>query len=269
MKIIDSHVHIYPEKIAERASQSIADFYNMPVKYDGTVQKLIEICERNQITNCVICSVATIPERVNVINEFIAESANASKRSKDSTVTFTGLCALHPEMTEAEIDAELMRAKSAGLKGIKLHPDFQEFRIDDKNAYKIYERAEGKFPILFHTGDKRYNYSNPNRLAKILRDFPKLTAIGAHFGGWSEWGDADCLTGFENLYVDTSSSLYELKPEAAKKLIRMFGENRVLFGSDYPMWNAEDEIKLIENLKLSERVKELIFHKNAERVYKL
>jgi hypothetical protein len=212
---------------------------------------------------CVACSVATSPEQVYIINDFMS---NASKASKGF---FTCLAALHPGMTEAELDAELDRAEALGLRGIKLHPDFQRFRIDDRAVYKIYERAEGRFPILFHTGDKRYDFSKPAYLAKVLQDFPKLTAIGAHFGGWSEWGDVGCLAGFDNLYIDTSSSLYELDYTRAKEIIAMFGAERVMFGTDYPMWDADGELAHIEALGLSEREKQLILYKNAARLYGL
>jgi hypothetical protein len=263
MKIIDSHVHIYPDKIAERASQSTSDFYDIHVKYDGTVSKLLEICRRNNIVKCVACSVATVPEQVPIINSYMAECA------KNSNDFFVCLAALHPAMSGLEIEAELARAETLGLRGIKLHPDIQKFAIDDPAVFKIYEQASGKFSILFHTGDSRYNFSNPPKLAKILREFPKLTAVGAHFGGWSEWGDVDCLAGFENLYVDTSSSLYELSSDDANKLINMYGEERVMFGTDYPMWDAGGELEFIEKLNLSERAKRLIFYENAERLYGL
>jgi len=261
MKIIDSHVHIYPDKIAERASEGISDFYDMPVKYDGTISKLREICRRTGVVKCIACAVATSPEQAPIINDYMIQSA------KESNGFFTCLCALHPAMSQAEIERELEKAAASGLAGIKLHPDFQRFAIDDPAVFKIYEQAEGKFPILFHTGDSRYNFSNPAKLANLLREFPRLTAIGAHFGGWSEWGDVGCLEGFENLYVDTSSSLYELSADEANRLIKMFGEERVMFGTDYPMWDADGEIAFIEKLGLSERVKELIFYKNAERLY--
>ena len=263
MNIIDAHVHIYPDKIAGKASGSISAFYDIHVSYDGTIAKLTDICRRNNIVKCVACSVATSPEQAPIINTFMAESA------KQSNGFFTCLAALHPGMTEPELDSELDRAEMLGLRGIKLHPDFQRFRINDRAVYKIYERAEDRFPILFHTGDKRYDFSKPAYLANVLRDFPRLTAIGAHFGGWSEWGDVDCLAGFENLYIDTSSSLYELDYGRAKELIAMFGEERVLFGTDYPMWGAGEELEHIGRLGLSERALQLILHDNAERLYGL
>lgn len=263
MKIIDAHTHIYPDKIAVKASAGISAFYDIHVKYNGTIAELLEICERNNIEKCVCCAVATSPEQVKIINDFIYSSVS------ESGGKFIGLCALHPAMTEPEVENELSRAKTLGLRGIKLHPDFQRFAIDDPAVFSIYEQASGNLPILFHTGDRRYSFSNPARLAKVLRLFPNLTAIGAHFGGWSEWGDVGCLKGFENLYVDTSSALYDLSPRDANNLINLFGAERVMFGTDYPMWDADGELVFIEKLGLSEEVKELIFYENVKRLYNL
>ena len=90
-----------------------------------------------------------------------------------------------------DAEGEILRIKAMGLRGIKLHPDFQKFEIDDEKmfpTYKILERE--KLPILFHTGDKRYNFSGPRHLIKIMEKFPDLVCIGAHFGGWSMWDEA-------------------------------------------------------------------------------
>ena len=81
---------------------------------------------------------------------------------------------------------------SLGLKGVKLHPDFQNFEADSPCAMSIFELcAEAGLPVLVHTGDYRFDYSNPNRIANVLRAFPKLKFVGAHFGGWSVWDEAD------------------------------------------------------------------------------
>lgn len=97
--------------------------------------------------------------------------------------------------------------------------------------------------------------------------FPNLKVIGAHFGGWSEWEDAeDCLAGRDNLWVDTSSSLYAMEPERAKALIEHFGADKVLFGTDYPMWEASEELKRFNRIPLSEEEREMILHENAEKL---
>lgn len=259
MKIFDTHVHIFPDKIASKASVNIGKFYDLAMEYDGSVTKELELVEENHVDKCLVQSVATTASQVTHINDFIAKAVN------EHSDKFVGFCSLHPDLTKEKIEAEVDRIISLGLKGIKLHPDFQKFKIDDREAYKIYEIAEDrKLPILFHTGDFRYEYSSPSRLANVLGDFPKLIAIGAHFGGWSEWDEGErCLADKENVYVDTSSSFYSMSPEKAKEYINAFGEDRVMFGTDYPMWNLKNELEYMDKISLSDEAREKIMYKNA------
>ena len=122
--------------------------------------------------------------------------------------------------------------------------------------------------MLLHTGDRRFDYSNPNRLLPVLERFPHLTVIGAHFGGYSVWQDAtEMLAGHENLYVDCSSSLFAMSPEEGRRLVRAWGADRVLFGTDYPMWNPTEEVARVEALGLTEEENEQVFHRNAEKLF--
>jgi len=262
--IFDSHAHIFPEKIAEKASANIAAFYNMRVLYDGRVSTLKRLCRGNGIDGCLVCSVATKAEQAASINDFISGVA------AESGGFFTGLCSLHPGMSQKELDSEIDRAVSIGLKGVKLHPDFQEFKADGGEAYKIYEVIGNRLPVLIHAGDSRFDYSSPKRIANAVRRFDNMTVIAAHFGGWSEWGDAvKLLTGLDNVYVDTSSSLYALDKKTAREYIAAFGCDRTLFGTDYPMWNAGDELKMFGELKLDDDTAGKILYKNAARLFNL
>ena len=155
-----------------------------------------------------------------------------------------------------------------GLKGVELHPDIQGFKLDDYRMLKIYELCEGRLPLLVHTGDNRYDYSNPNRVIPILDIYKDLVFIGAHFGGWSIWEEATKqLSGYKNFYVDCSSSLYAISPEKARELIMAYGTDRVLFGTDYPMWNPEDEIERFLSIDLTEEQREDIFYNNAAKLF--
>lgn len=262
--VFDSHVHIYPQKIAQKASAAIGDFYSIQMHFDGSLGTLKELCKKYHIDRCLVHSVATTSAQVAKINDFISESVN------ESNGKFVGFCTMHPDLTKKEIADEIDRIISLGLKGIKLHPDFQKFAIDSPEAYKIYEVAEGRIPILFHTGDVRYNYSSPDKLAKALDDFPKLTVIGAHFGAWSEWDMGwHYLADYENCYVDTSSSFYGITNEQAKQYISAFGYEKVLFGSDYPMWNVGEELERFKSLQLDSKQEEAILYGNICRLLKI
>lgn len=256
--VIDAHAHIFPDKIAEKAVEGIGSFYDLKMRFDGKVSTLLDIGARVGVDKFIVQSVATTPAQVQHINDFIAESV---RQYPDKLI---GFCTIHPDFPD--IEGEIDRAEKMGLKGVKIHPDFQRFCIDDEKALRIYRHIEGRLPILVHTGDFRYEYSKPRRMARVLDMFPKLDVIGAHFGGWSEWQDvAEAYKG-RRIYVDTSSSLYELPPERARMLIDTFGVDYVLFGTDYPMWNAEEELKYIDKIPLTAEEKEKILHKNAERL---
>lgn len=260
--IIDCHCHIYPDKIADKAVEAIGDFYDLPMCYDGRSATLIDKSSKIGVVHNVIFSVATTPNQVNSINSFIARCV------AEGHGRFTGLGSLHPE-TE-NIAEEIEFIKKLGLKGVKLHPDFQKFRLDDEKLFSIYEACSSELPVLLHTGDYRYDYSNPERMAKVLEKFPELTVIGAHFGGWSLWEKAtDLLCGYENFYVDCSSSFNWMTPEKAKKLIRKYGADKVLFGTDFPMWSYEDEYNFFSSLNLTDEENRKILYKNAEKLFSI
>ncbi|MBR5668613.1 MAG: amidohydrolase family protein, partial [Spirochaetales bacterium] len=143
------------------------------------------------------------------------------------------------------------------------------FALDDERARRIFELCEeAGLPVLLHTGDRRYDYSNPNRLKKVLKMFPDTTFIGAHFGGWSIWEEATReLHGYDNLFVDSSSTFHWVEHSKVKDFIRAYGSDRVMFGSDFPMWDVEHEIRYMMELKLTDEEYENVFHGTAERVF--
>ena len=258
--IIDSHVHIFPDKIAEKAVAGIGKFYDLPMRHDGKLDTVFAEGRKAGIDKFVILSVATVPEQVASINNFLAENV---RKHGDKLI---GFCAMHPGFQG--IEAELERAREMGLVGIKLHPDFQRFDIDDEKAFEIYRAAEGKMPVLFHTGDYRTGWSKPEKMAKVMDLFPNLDVIASHFGGWSEWERTPEAYKGRNVYVDTSSSLYKLTPDEVRYMVDSFGADHILFGTDFPMWNMSDELELFNKLPLTAEERELILHENMENLLK-
>jgi len=258
--IIDAHAHIFPEKIAAKAAVGIGEFYDLNMENDGTLATLLRICDKAGVDRCIVQSVATVPQQVQSINNFIAESV------QQYPDRLNGFGALHPDYED--IDGEVQRIVDLGLKGIKLHPDFQRFQIDDEKVFPIYEAASREgLPILIHAGDHRYDFSGPKRLYKAAKLFPELIFIGAHFAGWSQWDEAEELyDNYRNIYVDLSSSLYDMTPEHAARLIHVFGADRVMFGTDYPMWTADEELERFATVPLTDEERELILYKNALRL---
>lgn len=253
-RVFDIHAHIFPDKVAEKAVASIGAFYSSPIAGKGTAADLNERSTRAGFEKSLVHSTATKPEQVRSINEFIRFTVSLQPR-------LIGFGSLHPAYPD--IDAEVEWIISSGLRGIKLHPDFQSFNIDAPEMTPIYRAAEGRLPILMHMGDDRGDASSPKRLARVIEKFPKLTFIAAHLGGYQKWAEAqECLPG-SGAFFDTSSSLAFMKPERAVELIRSFGSRQVFFGTDYPMWEPAGELERFMKLDLTEEEKRDILWNNA------
>lgn len=263
MQIINSHAHIYPEKIAQKATDTIGVFYDIKMEMPaGTAQMLIADGSKAGIEKFVVHSVATTAHQVRSINEFI-------KREMEEHPQFIGFMTLHPDLTEQEVEHEVGWAIENGFKGIKLHPDFQKFNIDDENVEKFYKSASGKLPILFHIGDDRYDYSKPEKLIRVAKKFPETTFIAAHFGGYRCWDDAVLYQGLKNVYFDTCSSLPFISPNKAKEIIDLLGADKFFFATDFPMWDAVGELERFNKIPLTDDEREMIFSKNIKRLLKL
>ena len=259
--VVDAHCHIYPEKIAAKAAGATDKFYGVEGFGKGTVKDLKKVCKRNGVDHAIVQSVATTPKQVKSINEFI------SLEVKNNDGFLTGLGTLHPDSDDIKGDVD--HIIELGLKGVKLHPDIQGFRVDDDKLFKIYEICqEEKLTMLVHTGDYRYDNSNPDRVLNVLQNFKNLTFIGAHFGGWSVWEEAaKKLSDIPNFYVDCSSSFGFSDEVDFKEITLMYGTDRVLFGTDYPMWGAKEEIKKLIKLGLSKEDNRKILGENAKKLF--
>lgn len=261
MQIIDIHTHIYPDDIAQKATDSVRHFYDLGTDgLNGTVDMLLQRKQAAGIDRCVVLPVAIRPDRVRHINTFIVEQADIHR-------DFIGFGTVHAGM-EA-IGHEVDWILDHGLHGIKMHPDSQRFAIDDLRLFPMYEAAEGKLPVLIHMGDKRYDYSHPLKLHRILDLFPRLQVIAAHFGGYSMYQDACDILWDTDCVFDISSSLMFLPDGMAERYINTYGPGRVAFGSDYPMWDPATEVERLLKLKLSPEQLEQVAWKTASRVLRL
>ena len=262
MKFIDIHTHIYPDKIARKASDSVRDFYRIRGSYemDGSADMLLTRGKEAGISRFVVLPVSNSPDRVRHINEFILEQEKQNPE-------LIGFGTLHADMEKIQEEADWIL--QSGLKGIKMHPDSQRFPIDDPRLLPVYDAIQGKLPVMLHMGDQRYNYSHPVRLRKVLDMFPGLEVIAAHFGGYSMFHTARELLWDTDCVFDVSSALMFMERGEAERYINGYGAERMAYGTDYPLWDPVEEVKRFLSLNLSERQFDQIAHKTAERILKL
>jgi len=260
---IDAHCHVFPEKVVDKAVGAIGGFYNIPMYYRGTADNLIKAGDASGIDRFLIHSVATKPQQVSAANRYLASLV------ENSGGRFYGLGTVHPLSDDMEHD--INELQSLGLKGIKIHPDMQGFTLDCDGFMDAFEICQAKgLAVLAHTGDNRGDRTNPNRVEHVLKSFPQLTFVGAHFGGYTVWDWAvEVLPKYDNLFVDTCSTLFWKGAWGLRDYIKAYGIDRCMFATDFPMHPASLELKALLYLGYSDDEYEKLFAQNAKRIYKL
>ena len=243
---IDIHTHAFHPKIAHKAVDHLNSFYSITCSGDGTIANLLERESEAGLEKCVVLCAATAPAQVIPANNY---AITLQKEHPDQVIAFG---TVHPGYDNWE--NELARIKAAGIRGIKLHPDFQSFWLDDPRLLPIFEAAQKDFVFEIHIGDRTSPEKNPScpyKLASILRQFPGMRVIAAHFGGYRMWSHALEVFSdnrFENLWFDTSSTTPFATPELAHKLLNTFPRERILFGTDWPLYDPVEELQRLQTL---------------------
>ncbi len=241
--VIDGHTHVYPDRVAKKAiAGSPADLKRFG---DGTIVSLTEVMAASGVDRSVCLGVANTPDRV--------ENANRFAGSLDPA-RFVGFGSVHPGLSPEQNVASL---REHGLKGAKVHPMFQDLRLDDPRLLATFDAMSGEFAVIVHVGaagEDPGDRCSPAMLAEIVRQFPRLDVIACHFGGYRRFEEAvETVIGLP-VYVDTSwpPSLGSLAPERVRAVIEKHGPERVVFASDWPMADPRAEVEVIRGLGLSD-----------------
>lgn len=264
MKVIDMHTHIFPDKVARKATLATADYFNLPEppNHYGSVAELVSTLDAAGIDYAMVFSAATTAHQVEHINRYILEEAESQPK-------FIPCGTLHAEYENYK--EELRWLREHGVHGIKLHPEFQHFVLDDARLFPMLQEMERTDMFLIaHMGDPRVNVSGPTRMEPIARTFPKLRCIAAHLGNWGDWDIEKIrpLAKLPNIYTDISSSFnYTSDHDALYAILREYDPTHVFFGSDYPIWCPRKELERAKRLKLPEEFLEDILFNNFARFY--
>lgn len=264
--IIDMHTHVFPDSIAERTVGALAKKSGKPAT-DGTVAGLLASMKESGTDISVNLPAITKPSQFESTNRFAAEL-----NAKESLFSFG---AIHPDCEDVTDKLDFL--KSLGLRGIKIHPDYQGCLIDDERYIRIIKYAvELGLYVVTHAGrDNAYpelTHCTPERAAHMLEcvygtDEPsEPRIIFAHLGGRGYYDDVERLLCKRNVYFDISYVLIENDPALTSRIIRAHGAERVLLGSDSPWRSQKDNLALEEKLYLSDAEHELIRGENARSI---
>ncbi len=261
-KIIDFHTHAFPDRIADKTVATVADNGNVVPCLDGKISSLLDSMDKNGIEQSVLCAIATRPSQFDNIMKWSHQIAS------DRFIMFPSV---HPDDPLAL--EHISAVADEGFKGIKMHPYYQGFTVDDKKMFPLYERMqECGLIVLFHAGfDVGYpkdRIADPVRMVRVAERFPALRIVAAHLGGWGDWDNvAKHLVG-KKVYFDTSFAVKLCGKELATKIIKAHLPEYLLFGTDSPWTDQGVEVTNIEGLDISDDLKEKILWGNAEKLLK-
>ena len=259
--LIDFHTHAFPDKIAQKAIEKLSFVSGGLTPYtDGTVAGLKESMKNSGVDASVVLNIATNAHQQKNVNDFAA-SINDNK-------TIFAFGSVFPFSDDAFY--ELERIKQMGLKGVKLHPDYQGFNVDDERLKPLYKKISQLGLItVFHAG---FDYgfappygATPEKMAKAINWFT-TPVVAAHWGGINCNEDVIKYLCGQNVYFDVSFGYCMMPKYYAQKILELHTPDRVLFGTDTPWHTPGMEKKLLNTLSLSSYDMDKITHKNAQKL---
>lgn len=259
--VIDFHTHIFPDKLAPRAVGALEHSGNTKAAIEGSRQALVESMRRNGIGYSVNMPIASRPDQTVSINHFAIEA-----NGKDGLLSFGAIHPGYPQWKE-----ELRRIRDAGLKGIKLHPDFQGLFLDDPAMVEVMQEAASLgLVILIHCGmDVSFlelHRSTPERLHRILPQLQGATIVAAHMGGYSYLDDVERYLVGQDVYIDTSYTIGKFDEAQIRRILLGHRADRILFGTDSPWEGQGESLKKLRALGLPAELEERIEFANAAQL---
>jgi uncharacterized protein len=255
--IIDFHTHAFPDKLAARAVERLERQGGIRAALDGTIGALLASMDRAGIAASVVCSIATDPGQFGAILRW--------------STAFAGPRLLpFPSVHPAAVDpaSEVRQIAAAGFLGVKLHPEYQQFHIDDPALAVLYGALEKAGLIaLFHAGhDIGFPDSDraaPRRLLAVHRAFPALKIVASHLGGFRRWEEVAALLLGSGIWLDTSYTIGHIPAALLREILAGHRKDRLLFGSDSPWTDQAGEVSRVRSLELPEELTDLILQGNA------
>lgn len=279
--IIDFHVHVFPDKIAQKAVSRLEKLAKSNAFTDGSLAQLKKSMREASVDISVLQPVATHENQVSTCNDF----AIYLNENNTNLVSFGSM---HPDFNDYK--SELFRLKNHGILGIKLHPNYQKTYFDDIRYKRIIECAnELGLIVLTHAGLDiglpEPIYATPKNIKNLVHDVKPDKLVLAHMGSFHMWDEVLELLFDENVYLDTAFSLgyvnyFKDLPENErnlsmmsenffKKMLNAFGDDRILFATDSPWCSQTEIVKIVQQMDIKNEQKDKILYKNAQKLLNL
>ncbi len=264
--ITDFHTHCFPDALAEKALGRLAVISEIPYYTGATCASNLAAMKEAGIDRAVIFNIATNPKQTNKVNDFAIETAALYP----NLIPFGSV---HPESEPDFIEAELRRLKDAGIKGIKLHPDYMECPIDDEKYTPIFATCcELNLTISTHAGWDFYSpdfiHATPERIARVLAAYPELRLVAAHMGGYKLGEDVLRHLAGKRVWFDTSLLALAEDKALMREILLSHDPDKLLFATDTPWSRMTDELAALESMELPEKLMVKILNENAEVLLK-
>ena len=266
MTCIDFHTHAFPDELAPRAvAQLTQSARNADIKHysDGSVRGLLASMDTAGIAQALVCSIATKPAQFDNILAF------SRKMREEHGERLIPLLSVHPRDEQAP--ERLQLAHDEGFVGIKLHPYYQDFSLDDPALFPLYEQMSALGLILvvhsgFDVAFPRVRRGDPEQTLAVTRRFPELKLVATHVGGWDDWDEAERVLIGRPVYLELSFGTTMLEPERFRKMLLAHPAEYLLFGSDSPWTDQKRDLAAFQALNLPEALLERILFGNACRL---
>lgn len=258
--IIDFHTHIFPDKIAGRTLDYLSDIFGASPFADGTHTGLCDSMKKAGVDVSVSLPAVTKVSQVESINRF------ASAFTEGAVISFGGI---HPECENyKEILKEI---KNLGLKGIKLHPDYQDTYFNDIRYKRIISYAtELGLIISVHAGRDPKCPDNihctPAMAEEVLNEVEPEKLVLAHMGGNELWSEVEERLVGRNVYFDTGVILDRMPQEQFLRMVREHGADRIVFGTDSPWADQKKFVEILKEMPLEEEERNQLFAGTAVKL---
>ncbi len=261
--VIDIHTHAFPDQIAHIAIPVLEREGQIKAYLKGTVTDLLNSMDRSGIESSAVCSIATRPEQFQPILDWSREIRS------DRIIPFPSLHPKDPHLLD-----HLQRLHDEGFKGIKMHPYYQDYFLDDHTLFGLYERlSELGMILVIHAGYDiaypRIRRADPQRILDVCRRFPQLKLIATHLGGWDEWADVRALLTGHPIYMEISFALDFLDQIRLRDIILNHPPEYLLFGTDSPWSDQGTTLKMLSKLALPAPLFQAMINGNARRLLNL